>query len=77
MTNDEVDRLIHLAANAYCRRVDFDGRHPVIKDSDIIQLGDQDAVMLCAGEDVLAYYTFSPEGRLRYMSPISMGEKGG
>ena len=75
MTNDQVNRFIHLAANAYCRRSEFDGRLPVIKHSDIIQFGGQDVVMLCIGEDVLAYYTFSPEGRLRYMSPFSMGSR--
>lgn len=76
MNNDEINRLIELAANAYSRRAEYDGRRPVIEDSDIIQLGNQDAIMLCRGEDILAYYVFSPEDRLRYMTPYSVhGDK--
>ncbi len=73
MNNDEINRLIQLAANAYCRRAEFNGRQPVIDDSDIVLFGDQEVVMLCSGEDILAYYTFSPEGRLRHMAPYSVG----
>ena len=73
MTNEEINHLIELAASAYCSRADFDGRRPVINDSDIVQFGGQEAVMLCRGEDILAYYTFSPEGRLRHMTPYSRG----
>lgn len=50
-------------------RRDYDGREPNTADSDIVQLDGQDAVMLCAGNDVIAYYVWSPEGRLRYMQP--------
>lgn len=72
MNNEEINRLIEIAANAYCRRVEFDGRRPVIDDSDIIQFGNQEAIMLCNGEDILAYYIFSAEGRLRHMAPYSV-----
>ena len=41
MTNEEINHLIELAASAYCRRADFDGRRPVINDSDIVQFGGQ------------------------------------
>lgn len=69
MTNEEIDKIIRLAGHAYMSHSDYDGREPVVADSDIVQLDGEDAVMLCAGDEFIAYYTLSPEGRMRYMQP--------
>lgn len=69
MTNEEIDQLIRKARHAYMSRPDYDGREPVVADSDIVQLDGEEAVMLCAGDEVIAYYTWSPEGRMRYRQP--------
>lgn len=69
MTNEEIDKTIRMARQAYMSRRDYDGREPNTADSDIVQLNGQEAVMLCAGTEVIAYYVWSPEGRLRYMQP--------
>lgn len=69
MTNAEIDKWIRLARHAYMSRSDYDGREPVVEDSDLVLLDGEDAVMLCVGSEVIAYYVWSPEGRLRYVQP--------
>ena len=69
MTDEEIDKIIRLARHAYMSRSDYDGLEPVVADSDIVQLDGEEAVMLCAGDEVIAYYVWSPEGRLRYAPP--------
>ena len=69
MTNQEIDKIIRMARHAYMSRRDYDGREPVVEDSDIIKLDGEDAVMLCAGSELIAYYTWNPQGRMRYVQP--------
>ncbi len=69
MTNEEINKIIRKARHAYMSRSDYDGREPIIEDSDIVQIDGHDAVMLCTGDEVIAYFTWSPEGRMRYVPP--------
>lgn len=73
MENQEITRLLDRARRAYLRRPEFNGHAPRMADSDILQRGGREWVVLRDGEETLAEFQIRANGDLRHVPGGSYG----